>query len=175
MDEKPGGLYSAKTELSYSGGNEGERVLSKYDELKREKRAADAAVQSLARELKQAEDESTRASYVAGHAEEILSDIDREFAAVTELTPADVGVLFLVSVRHQEHMEDVIHIEFILFHTLFLQLSSFHEFPLLNIRKYRKSYPFPCVPWQRQRILNERKNERKTMAKVFSECSQGVF
>lgn len=69
--------------------------MSKYDELKREKRAADAAAQSLARELKQAEDESTRASYVAGHAEEILSDIDREFAAVTQLTQADVGVLFL--------------------------------------------------------------------------------
>ena len=69
--------------------------MSKYDELKREKLAADAAAQSLARELKQAEDESTRASYVAGHAEEILSDIDREFAAVTQLTQADVGVLFL--------------------------------------------------------------------------------
>ena len=69
--------------------------MSKYDELKWEKRAADAEAQSVIRDLKRAEDESTRVSYLAGHAGEILTDIDREFAAATQLTPMDVGFLFL--------------------------------------------------------------------------------
>lgn len=69
--------------------------MSKYDELKREKQAADTEAQSVIRDLKQAEAESLRVSYLAGHAGEILSDIDREFAAATQLTPSDVGFLFL--------------------------------------------------------------------------------
>ncbi|WP_308541244.1 hypothetical protein [uncultured Oscillibacter sp.] len=72
--------------------------MSKYDELRREKRLIDEEAQSISRELKRTEDEASRVSYIAGHAEDVLSDIDREFEDATQLTPEDVEFLFLLPV-----------------------------------------------------------------------------
>lgn len=69
--------------------------MSKYDELRREKRLIDEEVQSISRELKGTEDEASRVSYIAVHAEDFLSDIDREFEEVTQLTPEDIAFLFV--------------------------------------------------------------------------------
>ena len=76
----------------------GGAALSKYDELRREKRLIDEEAQSISRELKRTEDEASRVSYIAGHAEDVLSDIDREFEDATQLTPEDVEFLFLLPV-----------------------------------------------------------------------------
>ena len=69
--------------------------MSRYDELRREKRLIDEEAQSISRELKGTEDEASRVSYIAGCAEDVLSDIDREFEAVTQLTSADMAFLFV--------------------------------------------------------------------------------
>lgn len=71
--------------------------MSKYDELRREKRLIDEEAQSISRELKRTEDEASRVSYIAGHAEDVLSDIDREFEDATQLTPEDVEFLFFAA------------------------------------------------------------------------------
>ena len=69
--------------------------MSRYDELRREKRLIDEEAQSISRELKGTEDEASRVSYIAGCAEDVLSDIDREFEAVTQLTSEDMAFLFV--------------------------------------------------------------------------------
>lgn len=71
--------------------------MSKYDELRREKRLIDEEAQSISRELKGTEDEASRVSYIAVHAEDFLSDIDREFEEVTQLTPEDVAFIFFAT------------------------------------------------------------------------------
>ncbi|QUO37297.1 hypothetical protein KFE19_13015 [Dysosmobacter sp. Marseille-Q4140] len=69
--------------------------MSRYDELRREKRLIDEEARSISMELKRIEVEASRASYIAGHAEEALSNIDREFEEATQLQKSDMAVLFL--------------------------------------------------------------------------------
>ena len=71
--------------------------MSKYDQLKKKKDAAFAGAKQEIGHMHALAEESHRVANVAHNAGEIITDLDRQFAAATKLNSRDIAFLFLAT------------------------------------------------------------------------------
>lgn len=72
-------------------------MMSKYDQLKKRNTEAFASASNEVRKLNVIASESRRVAEVAHHAGDIISDLDAQFSAKTQLSKTDITFLFLAA------------------------------------------------------------------------------